>query len=620
MSEPVNILLVDDQPGKLLSYEVMLRELGETLIKTSCANEALEVLLKNDVAVILIDVCMPELDGFELAAMIREHPRFQKTALIFISAIHLSESDFVRGYDAGAVDYVPVPIVPELLRAKVRVFAELYRKTKQLESLNRELETRVAERTAALEAAHQRLKESEAARSLALASGSMGSWQYDMMDDTWTWDAGLRKIFAVGDEFQPSTDTIRSRIDASDMAQLTEAVKGLSPQNTTFQSEIRVMRDNGQVRWCLATIAAGLDAQGKAERLSGVLVDITDRKEAEAMQGLLAREVDHRARNALAVAQAIVRLARADSIEEYVKAVDGRIRALAHTHELLSKSRWQGADIERLVAEELAPYWEAGRNRISIEGPSIILSPEKAQAIGLVLHELATNAAKYGALSEVDGRLDVHWGVADNILTFHWIETGCRGITSPTHRGFGTKIITSSIRQGKEGKVEFEWPPGGLRFGMTIACGRETGLSGTAPARTEDRQTKSSTLPSKRALVVEDEALIGMLTMHMVKEMGYSIVGPMTNIADANAVIGKDDFDVAIIDLNLNGVPAYPLADALHTKGVPFVFVTGYAQDSIDRRFSHIPIVQKPIPREDLANAIARVVADKAIRAVQTTK
>src|SRR5581483_532482 len=138
MSDKVNILLVDDQPGKLLSYEVMLRDLGENLLMASSANEALEVLLKNEVAVILIDVCMPELDGFELAAMIRQHPRFQKTALIFISAIHLSESDYLRGYDAGAVDYVPVPVVPEVLRAKIRVFVDLYRKPRQLERLNAE--------------------------------------------------------------------------------------------------------------------------------------------------------------------------------------------------------------------------------------------------------------------------------------------------------------------------------------------------------------------------------------------------------------------------------------------------------------------------------------------------
>src|SRR5947207_2488128 len=147
--EKVSILLVDDQPAKLLSYEVILSELGEKLIKAGSANEALEQLLRSDVAVVLIDVCMPDLGGFELAAMIREHPRFQKTAIIFVSAIQVTDIDLLRGYAAGAVDYVPVPVVPDLLRAKVRVFAELYRKTRQLETLNAELERRVAERTAA---------------------------------------------------------------------------------------------------------------------------------------------------------------------------------------------------------------------------------------------------------------------------------------------------------------------------------------------------------------------------------------------------------------------------------------------------------------------------------------
>ena len=123
--DKVNILLVDDQPGKLLSYEVILRELGENLIKAESARAALEHLLKREIAVVLIDVCMPELDGFQLAAMIREHPRYQKTAIIFISAILLTDVDRLRGYAMGAVDYVPVPVIPEVLRAKVKVFAEL---------------------------------------------------------------------------------------------------------------------------------------------------------------------------------------------------------------------------------------------------------------------------------------------------------------------------------------------------------------------------------------------------------------------------------------------------------------------------------------------------------------
>src|ERR1700726_1080797 len=179
MSDKVNVLLVDDQPDKLLAYEVILGELGENLVKTSSAREALQFLLKNEVAVLLIDVCMPELDGFQLASMIREHPRFQKTAIIFVSAIQVADFDLLRGYEAGAVDYVPVPIEPELLRAKVRVFAELYRKTRQLERLNEELENRVAERTAELEASTARLTESEQRRSLALVAGQMGSWDWD---------------------------------------------------------------------------------------------------------------------------------------------------------------------------------------------------------------------------------------------------------------------------------------------------------------------------------------------------------------------------------------------------------------------------------------------------------
>jgi CheY-like chemotaxis protein len=175
-SDPVNILLVDDQPAKLLSFEAILSGLGERLIKVSSARDALIQLLQHDFAVVLIDVQMPELDGFELAAMIRDHPRFQQTALIFVSAIHLSDLDRIKGYEAGAVDYVPVPVVPELLRAKVRVFVDLYRKTHELERLNAELEQRVAERTAALEASATALQKLNKEHFfLVLANENVGS-------------------------------------------------------------------------------------------------------------------------------------------------------------------------------------------------------------------------------------------------------------------------------------------------------------------------------------------------------------------------------------------------------------------------------------------------------------
>jgi signal transduction histidine kinase len=155
----VNILLVDDQPSKLLTYETILGELGENLIKASSASEALQCLLDKEIAVVLVDVCMPDLDGYELAAMIRQHPRFQQTSIIFVSAVLMTDLDRQRGYECGAVDYVPVPVIPAILRAKVSIFAELFRKTRALERLNSELEERVAQRTAALEASTQALQE-----------------------------------------------------------------------------------------------------------------------------------------------------------------------------------------------------------------------------------------------------------------------------------------------------------------------------------------------------------------------------------------------------------------------------------------------------------------------------
>ena len=157
----VNILMVDDQPEKLLSYETILADLGENLIRANSGKEALEQLLRKDIAVLLVDVFMPELDGFELASMVRSHPRFQRTAIILVSSVMVEDAHRLKGYDSGAMDYVSVPIIPEILRAKVAIFADLYRKTEALEQLNRELEQRVAERTAQIELAAELLRASE---------------------------------------------------------------------------------------------------------------------------------------------------------------------------------------------------------------------------------------------------------------------------------------------------------------------------------------------------------------------------------------------------------------------------------------------------------------------------
>ena len=603
--DKVNILLVDDLPAKLLSYETILGELGENLIKASSAREALEQLLKQDIALILVDVCMPELDGFQLAAMIREHPRFQHTAIIFISAIHLTDLDRLRAYAMGAVDYVQVPVIPEVLRAKVRIFSELYRKTRQLEQLNHELERRVAERTAELEASTARLMQSEERRSLALAAGQMGSWEWDPVAGHFTWDDGQYRIFGVDPAtFDLTVDNIRALIHPEDWKHLQNAIKPAAQDTPSFQSEFRVCRPNGELRWCIGTAVASVDATDNIVRISGVTVDITDRKEAEERQALLAREVDHRARNALALVQSIVRLTRADTIKSYIAAVDGRIGALSRAHTLLAQSRWQGADLARLVDEELAPHRAGDVERVRASGPDVSLEPRIAQTLALALHELSTNAAKYGALSVMSGHVDVSWELHPDCLVLHWTESGGPTTQPPASPGFGIRVISASIERQLEGEASFHWRPEGLRCSLCVPRGDKIEPpTRRAAQRAADEEKPALPLrleEGNRVLLVEDEILVAMMMRDILTELGFAVVGPYSRLAEAMVAAVHEDINAGIIDVNLGGEFVYPVADVLAARKIPFVFVTGYGVESIDRRFGDVPIIKKPVQRQVL--------------------
>jgi len=605
--EKVNILLVDDQPAKLLSYEVILKDLNENLIKASSGREALEQLLKTDIAVVLVDVCMPDLDGFQLAAMIREHPRFQSTAMIFISAIHLTDVDRLRGYEMGAVDYVPVPVIPEVLRAKVRVFAELYRKTRQLERLNSELEQRVAARTAELEASAGRLIQSEQRRSLALAASNLGSWDWDRVKGDCLWDEGQYRIFGVTpDNFAVTPENVRALLYPEDWERVRAAAETVLAGGQVEETEFRVRRPDGEIRWCLGTAAATVDGQNQVVRISGVTADITDRKKAEERQALLAREVDHRAKNALALVQAIVRMTRAGSIEAYTAAVEGRIKALSRVHTVLSQSRWEGADLAGLVAEEFAPYRTSDQDRVQASGPGVVLQPAAAQTLALVLHELVTNAAKYGALSSLPGKVKLAWQSDGNNIEFTWTESGGPATSKPGVVGFGTRIVLASIERQLGGKVAFNWLPEGLTCTFTVpqADKKEAAERYGAARRAADKEAAVAdqriTISGNRVMIVEDEALVAMVVTESLTNLGCSVVGPFSRCSEAMAAIESDEIDAAILDVNLDGEMVYPLADMLAERGVPFIFVTGYGAESIDSRFAHIPVIQKPVERHVL--------------------
>ena len=627
--DKINILLVDDQPAKLLSYEAILYDLGENLLKATSGREALEHLLKSEVAVVLVDVCMPDLDGFQLAEMIREHPRFQKTAMIFISAIHLTDMDRLRGYEMGAVDYVPVPVIPEVLKAKVRVFAELYRKTRELEYLNAELEQRVATRTAELENSTGQLLKSEQRRTLAIAAGNMGSWDWDRATGECTWDEGQCRIFGVEPKnFTPSPENTRALIHPDDWAILQVGLDQLLRQGESFQSEFRILRSNSQVRWCIGSAAATADPSGRVVRISGVTIDITDRKEAEERQILLAREVDHRARNALALVQAIIRLTKSDNLAHYMSTIQGRIKALSTAHVILSQFRWEGADLRGLVGEELAPY-RTGPETVVIKGPDVMLTPTAAQSLALALHELATNAAKYGALSSTSGRLELSWKIRDGNLVMHWSELGGPTTRVPQHKGFGTKIVVESIEGQLGGQVTYNWSANGLRCILSVPSDKLRGEGSTKviPEPNSHANGTHRIIGNNRIMIVEDESLVALALAEYLTELGFSIVGPFANLADAKNAVAQGHVDAAILDVNLAGEPIYPLAEILVELDIPFVFTTGYGAESIDPRFKNAPALQKPIEQEALkrlfvvngettfGNYLGRVQPDQSVNA-----
>jgi PAS domain S-box-containing protein len=611
--DKVNILLVDDQPAKLLTYEAILRDLGENLLTAMNAREALEILLKNEVAVVLVDVYMPETDGFQLAAMIRDHPRFQKTAIIFISAVLLADVDRLRGYEMGAVDYVPVPVIPEMLRAKVGVFIELYRKTRELEKLNRELEGRVAERTTALAESTLQLHHSEQLHSLALAAGQMGSWTWNAHHHTIACDQGQLEIFGVdSDSFVPTLQAVQALIDPDDLPGLMQAIRHLSIRSKTYQTEFRIRRPSGEVRWCTGAAAASFDNGGRLIWLSGVTVDITDRKLAEERQMLLAGEVDHRARNVVAVIQSIVRSTRAATIDDYIVALEGRVRALSSAHKLLAKSRWEGADLTRLVKEEFAPYNSESVTRASFVGPKIVLSPAMAQTIALAVHELATNAAKYGALSAPSGRIDLRWARHPGALALEWTEQGGPKIEPPTRKGYGTRVVTAGIERQLGGQVDFSWQADGLRCTIQVPFG-----DNPKPVRPERKAAKASAPPAQAIantaiLLVEDEPLVSMMLADMLSDLGHTVDGPYSRISDAMRSARNGSLRAGVLDINVGGEPIYCLADELTRRNIPFVFVTGYSADSVDARFSHVPIVQKPVEQRILQAALSTTAFDRS--------
>jgi two-component sensor histidine kinase/CheY-like chemotaxis protein len=367
--------------------------------------------------------------------------------------------------------------------------------------------------------------------------------------------------------------------------------------------EIRFLREDGSVRWSLAAGQVIKDSNDRTAHFAGIDLDITERKAAEEQQNLLVRELDHRAKNLLAVVQSIVRLSRAPTTQEFVDAVEGRILALSRMHSLLSENRWTKVDLERLVMEELVPFRSGEKGLFTVDGPPLAITPGTAQSVAICVHELLTNALKYGALSTPAGAVSLTWKLHADSFVLNWTESGGPSVQQPSRNGFGVRVIVANL-ESLGGSADFDWRPKGLCCQLTIPS---SNLSRGDPGKMEDSPAESAIrtglprqLSGATILLVEDEFLIAALSKDLLMDLGFSVIGPIADRDQAVTVASNATVSAAILDINLNGDLSYPVADVLARRSIPFAFMTGFGSAAIDTRYAHVPVLQKPIDVEAL--------------------
>jgi PAS domain S-box-containing protein len=627
--EATNILLVDDQPAKLLTYEVILQGLGVNLIKANSARQALEHLLRYEVAVVLVDVSMPELDGFELAKLLREHPRYERTAIIFVSAIHLSDVDRIRGYETGAVDYVPVPVIPEILRAKVKIFVELYRKTRQLEELNNELERRVVERTAALEASTVQLRASEERLRLASEAAGFGNYDYNAAAGEVYWSPSLRRLVGMEGEDPLTLERALEFVHPDQREIVRQHILAYVPIGNRREVEFKVVRPDGEVRWLLDRGQAVADSHGSTPgwRVVGTILDITERKQAEERQRLLMAELDHRVKNILSNVSAVAHLSshRARSVGSFIESLDGRIQAMSQAHALLARGAWAGADLQELLTEVLTPFLSPTEDNIRIEGSPAWVRPELTQSLALTLHELATNALKHGALSAPTGHVVVSWTIDTSLspvrIRLVWQERGGPSVTQPTTRGFGLTVLQAAASDvgalaecefHKEGFAYSLQGPFALQQTISPSPPRQRRAAAPRPAEVPGVQSQGS-----RVLIVEDEALVALQLQADLESAGHEVVGPARSLQAGISLVEHSEIDVALVDVSLGHETSATIAERLLAKNVPFAFVTGYSDTSmLPEHLRAMPRLIKPYALADVQRVLASLL-DENGRALQ---
>lgn len=452
----------------------------------------------------------------------------------------------------------------------------------------------------------------ESARLAAIVASSEDAIVSKSLDGRVTsWNAGAARIFG----YQPEEmigQSIKRIIPVELHGEEDDILARLScGKRIDHFDTVRLTKEGRRIDISL-TVSPIRDRRGNVIGASKVARDVTARKRDEELQRLLLDELNHRVKNTLAIIQAIANqtLRRAPSPADFVESFSGRIQALARSHNLLVERRMRCAELMEIVREQVV-LDTADRTRISCSGPLVELDGRTALHLGLVLHELATNARKHGALKVPTGQLSIRWDVVDGAgkqLALEWQESGVPGVKRSDSRGFGTTLIERTA-SGNGGKAELSYAADGLVCRITLPLPQQqpdvvSMIVGQREERAARGPEDATWLRGKKVLLVEDEPLVALEIEAHLLGLGCEIVGPAATVAAARELIETYRCDAALLDANLGGSRVDELAARLGERGVPFAFATGYGREAAPARFADTPVLNKPFSTGELLSIL----------------
>ena len=451
---------------------------------------------------------------------------------------------------------------------------------------------------------------------LALEAAGLGEFEWDLSRGLFVVSERMAAITGLpaGPIAAESSASLEPFIGLDNLAAARAAFQRSRDKGGVFRFEFHHTRpDDSRQVWVRVAGIMTRDEDDRALAVTGIVEDISPRKLEEEQRQTLMAELDHRVKNVLAAVQALAiqTAKRTTSLEAFLQNFGGRLKAMGSANELLTAARWRGAAIDHLAAAELGAL---APGQTGWEGPELFLTPRAANALSLGLHELATNAVKFGALSVDTGRVDIRWTpTRDGGFELIWNESGGPTVSPPARRGFGSTLLEQVTSRELNGRTLIEYRPAGvhavLRAGAAAVAPRPETVPEAPVTRFVETVSTSSgptSLKGYRVLIVEDAVLLALELETGLSEAGAEIVGPAYELEEAMALLNRP-IDAAVLDANLNGHSVTPVAQALAARGVPFVFATGYGDTGGAPGGFDAPVIRKPYDVTQVAAAVAEL-------------